>query len=102
MNASSGSRGGVISEDIRNDLYVVIPNPNGIAEKDIMAHFDANRNKGMWMGFINDCYNKIDDTLSRFGLQNPGAPGGRWGAIPNSPTGGGSGSGGNYGGSNYK
>ena len=77
--------GGVIDEDIANDSYVVVPNPGGIPEKDIMDSFDATRNMGVWP--IQDCHDKIDWVLEYHGLQNPGAPGGKWGAIPRGPSG---------------
>lgn len=38
-----------------------------------------NANNGVWFPFVNDCHNAINDALSNSGLENPGAPGGRFG-----------------------
>ena len=48
-------------------------------EKQIMNYMRKNQNDGIWFPWLNDCHEAIDDTVEHFGLENPGAPGGRFG-----------------------
>jgi RHS repeat-associated protein len=81
MGGSSGSQGNV-DEKIKGVAYNIVENPNGISETEIMDYMKGIKNKGMWIPSINDCHSKVADTLEHFGLENPGATGGRWGSIP--------------------
>lgn len=86
MGASSGSEGNR-NEKIGRPSYTVVPNPEGLSERDVMDYMTSTMNTGVWFPALNDCHTKVDSTLQHFGLQNPGAPGGRVGSIPNSPSG---------------
>jgi hypothetical protein len=86
MGGSSGSEGNRI-EDITGLSYAEVPNPNGVSEREVMDYMETTMNTGMWFPGLNDCHTKVGNTLEHFGLQNPGAPGGRVGSIPNSPAG---------------
>ena len=85
MGASSGSQGSV-NEPIDGLSYNVVPNPTGISEADVMTYMESTMNSGIWIPYVNDCHEAIDDTLGNFGMENPGAPGGRVGTIPNTGT----------------
>jgi RHS repeat-associated protein len=82
-SGSSGS-GAQVNETytINNGTYSVVPNPNNISEVDVMNYMKDTRNSGLYFPFLNDCHTHVDTTLSNFGLENPGAPGGRLGTIP--------------------
>ena len=45
-----------------------------------MDLFDKTRNMVAWP--LHDCHDVIDRVLKSYGLNNPGAPGGKWGKIP--------------------
>lgn len=62
--------------------YSVVPNPLSVSEALVMDHLRENKDTGIWFPWINDCHTKIDNSLTFFGLENPGAPGGRLGEIP--------------------
>jgi RHS repeat-associated protein len=48
-------------------------------EAQVMDFMRQNANNGIWFPFVNDCHNAINDALKNAGLENPGAPGGRFG-----------------------
>jgi RHS repeat-associated protein len=85
MGASSG-REGNRNEDISGLSYTVVPNPDSVSEREIMDYMTSTMNTGVWFPVLNDCHTKVDNTLQNFNLQNQGAPGGRVGSIPNSPS----------------
>jgi RHS repeat-associated protein len=62
--------------------YNVVHNPNNVSEADVMKYMNDTMNSGIYIPGIRDCHSAVDRTLSNFGLENPGAPGGRLGTIP--------------------
>ena len=74
-------RGGSKTESPKNDACNVIGDPENIQE--IFEYFKNNKDNGLWFPWLNDCHTAIDKTLKHFGLPNTGAPGGRFGKIPN-------------------
>ncbi|MEA1867816.1 MAG: RHS repeat-associated core domain-containing protein [Thermodesulfobacteriota bacterium] len=85
MGGSSGSGGQFTELGPGHDAGRVVPGNEG-REAEIIAYMEETKNTGMWFPGINDCHNKVDRTLSHFGLENPGALGGRFGAIPNATS----------------
>jgi RHS repeat-associated protein len=80
---SSGSGGQADERRIINSgAYNVVPNPQNISESDVMNYMNDTRNSGIYIPGLRDCHSAVDRTLDHFGLENPGAPGGRLGAIP--------------------
>lgn len=80
---SSGFGAQVSERDVINSgAYVVVPNPRNIPESDVMNYMRDTRNSGVYIPGLRDCHRAVDRTLSNFGLENPGAPGGRLGTIP--------------------
>jgi RHS repeat-associated protein len=81
MGGSSGS--GMIGMEYTfppPGSYRVVPNSDG-REAEVIAYMVETGNQGLWIPFLNDCHTKVDDVLSHFNLENPGAPGGRLGQI---------------------
>ncbi len=52
-------------------------------EDEIMDYLRENADNGIWIPFINDCHNAVQDAVEASGLHYPGAPGGRFGKIEN-------------------
>ncbi|MEW5925577.1 MAG: RHS repeat-associated core domain-containing protein [Candidatus Zixiibacteriota bacterium] len=63
--------------------YNVVNNHNNILEAEVMIYMNETMNSGIYIPGIRDCHSAVDRTLRNFGLENPGAPGGRLGNIPN-------------------
>ena len=85
-SGSLGSGGQVYeSETIKSGAYNVVPNPNNISAQEVMDYMRDTRNSGLYIPGLRDCHSAIDRTLDHFGLDNPGAPGGRLGTIPLRP-----------------
>jgi RHS repeat-associated protein len=81
---SSGYGGQADERNVINNggAYNVVPNPNNIPEIDVMNYMDQTRNSGIYIPGLRDCHSAVARTLSHFGLENSGAPGGRLGIIP--------------------
>lgn len=60
------------------DSCVKVPGSDGI-EDGILGCCQRTANEGTWLPFVNDCHNSADRCLMKYGLPNPGAPGGRVG-----------------------
>jgi len=87
---SSGSGGQADKwKDIEgsNLPYNVVANPQNIDESIVMNYMDQTRNSGVYIPGIRDCHSAVNRTLSNFGLENPGAPGGRLGSLPSQSSG---------------
>jgi hypothetical protein len=54
-------------------------------ENAVMDSLRRNGNAGPWIPFLNDCATAANTALLIHGLTNPGAPGGRLGALPGVP-----------------
>ena len=82
--ASSSGSGAQVNElnVINSGTYTVVPNPKNVSERDVMNYMEQTRNSGLYIPGVRDCHSAVDRTLSNFGLENPGAPGGRLGTIP--------------------
>lgn len=86
MGASSGSESNTDeSAWIRTGSFNPVQNPDGVSEADVMAHMRNTMNSGIWIPRLHDCHTATDRALNHFGLENPGAPGGRVGAISPQP-----------------
>ncbi len=89
---TAGSSGSGAQADERAVIdtgsYNVVPNPQNIPESDVMNYMRDTRNSGVFIPGLRDCHSAVDRTLEHFGLENPGAPGGRLGTIPSRPSGG--------------
>ncbi len=94
---TAGSSGSGAQADERAVIdtgsYNVVPNPQNIPESDVMNYMRDTRNSGVFIPGLRDCHSAVDCALGYFGLENPGAPGGRLGTIPSRPSGGYGGSG---------
>jgi len=80
----SGADGAYKPEDYSSHAFNVIDLPKGLSANDVMDHFSTHRNDGLWP--FPDCHGSIQRSLDHFGIENPGAPGGRWGDIPSDST----------------
>ena len=78
MRGSSGSGAAVNEKGPIQDSCNVVENSKG-KEKEIMDFMKKNENNGLWVPYINDCHNAVQDAVEHSGLVYPGAPGGRFG-----------------------
>jgi RHS repeat-associated protein len=63
------------------DACIAVEDSEG-HEDEIMDFLRENADNGIWVPFINDCHNAVQDAVEASGRQYPGAPGGRFGDIP--------------------
>ncbi len=60
------------------DACNLVPDSGG-REDELMDCCRANANAGIWLPWINDCHNALEDCTEEAGMDYPGAPGGRLG-----------------------
>lgn len=82
MRASYGSDGnsskGDIGPSTKSTNCRKVPGSDGKEDK-VMKCCRDTANKGMWFPWINDCHEAADDCIKAQGLNNPKAPGDRFG-----------------------
>lgn len=78
MRGSSGSGGESNEKGPAVDNCSLVSGSKG-KEKKIMDFLRKNQNNGVWMPFVNDCHNAVQDAVQKNGLLYPSAPGGRFG-----------------------
>ena len=83
MGASSGRASNTDESGwIRTGSFNTVQNPDGIPEAEVMGYMRDTMNSGIWIPGVHDCHSAVNRVFDHFGLENPGAPGGRIGAIP--------------------
>ncbi len=78
MRGSSGKGADAKEKGPSADSCNVVEGSKG-KEKEIMDFMRENQNNGVWVPFVNDCHNAVQDAVESAGLKFPGAPGGRFG-----------------------
>jgi RHS repeat-associated protein len=85
-NCGRGNQSGL--ENINADGTFCVEVPGSEGHEDAVMHCceETRKHAGIWFPWVNDCQNLAGDCLTKNGLQNPGAPGGRIDCRGNCPA----------------
>lgn len=61
-----------------SDTCIAVEGSEGNEDK-MMEYLKKNADNGLWVPFINDCHDAVEDAVESSGFEYPGAPGGRFG-----------------------